>query len=337
MRFQSDLIIPGLETPRFSVVHSSDVSEHASRLRGWALRMEQFSAGRFDGCFAELRLDHVQLIRETTTQALMKQGAAWPGSIILSVPMRASGYGHSNGHVLSYPHPLMSDGGDLPGLLTPKHLEVVSLALDKGWLYGQFRAFGENELVDRLEGVGIRHLRIDATADEILVVQQVFRDVFHACEQQRSPFKFGRSRVELEGTVLRMLAEVLGLGQGTSLRDATSQKKVADRARDFALARRDDPPSVADLCRYVGVSRRNLQCCFQDAFGIAPSQFLRAVRLNAVRRELRALVASGQQVSIGDVAASWGFWHWSCFAGHYRAQFGELPSQTLQNAPVTSI
>jgi AraC family ethanolamine operon transcriptional activator len=40
--------------------------------------------------------------------------------------------------------------------------------------------------------------------------------------------------------------------------------------------------------------------------------------------------ATGRRVSIGDVAASWGFWHWSHFAGKYRELFGELPSQTLQ-------
>ena len=55
------------------------------------------------------------------------------------------------------------------------------------------------------------------------------------------------------------------------------------------------------------------------------------LRLNAVRRELRALAAAGQPVSIGDVAARWGFWHWSRFTENYRLLFGELPSHTVQS------
>jgi AraC family ethanolamine operon transcriptional activator len=37
-------------------------------------------------------------------------------------------------------------------------------------------------------------------------------------------------------------------------------------------------------------------------------------------------------VRIGDVAARWGFWHFSQFSADYRRMFGELPSETLRGA-----
>ena len=86
---------------------------------------------------------------------------------------------------------------------------------------------------------------------------------------------------------------------------------------------------MLDLCNSIGASRRKLQYCFQDALGINPVAYLRAVRLNAVRREL---LAGRPGASVQAVAACWGFWHLSRFSGEYRQLFGELPSQTLRRS-----
>jgi AraC family ethanolamine operon transcriptional activator len=80
---------------------------------------------------------------------------------------------------------------------------------------------------------------------------------------------------------------------------------------------------MLEVCRRVGASRRKLNYCFQEVLGSSPVKYLRAVRLNGVRRELRAGAAAVQ-----DVAARWGFWHLGQFAREYRQQFGELPSET---------
>jgi AraC family ethanolamine operon transcriptional activator len=57
-------------------------------------------------------------------------------------------------------------------------------------------------------------------------------------------------------------------------------------------------------------------------------QYLRAIRLNSARRELRDGNPAIMQVQ--DIAARWGFWHLSHFASDYRTMFGELPSDTLR-------
>ncbi|RML85088.1 Transcriptional regulator, AraC protein, partial [Pseudomonas syringae pv. maculicola] len=67
----------------------------------------------------------------------------------------------------------------------------------------------------------------------------------------------------------------------------TARKKMVDRARDYALAHLDEPLSILDVCNHIGTSRRKLQYCFQETLGINPVAFLRTLRLNAARRELR--------------------------------------------------
>jgi AraC-like DNA-binding protein len=58
--------------------------------------------------------------------------------------------------------------------------------------------------------------------------------------------------------------------------------------------------------------------------------YLRALRLNVVRHELRAVAATA---SVRAIAQRWGFWHTGEFAAAYRRLFGELPSQTRNGRP----
>ena len=99
-------------------------------------------------------------------------------------------------------------------------------------------------------------------------------------------------------------------------------------ARDWA--RQPDggePRDVDALCRHLHVTRRTLQNHFHAVLGQPPADFLKAVRLNACRRALRA-ATPGETVQ--DLAARWGFFHMGHFSQDYKALFGELPSQTLR-------
>ena len=60
--------------------------------------------------------------------------------------------------------------------------------------------------------------------------------------------------------------------------------------------------------------------------GIGPGAYIRTLQLNRVRRDL--LSGDHRGVSIGDIAARYGVWHWSRISLQYRLLFGELPSQT---------
>jgi AraC family ethanolamine operon transcriptional activator len=76
------------------------------------------------------------------------------------------------------------------------------------------------------------------------------------------------------------------------------------------------------------VSRRTLQYSFQEVLGINPVRFLRAMRLNGVRRDLKS--GSRPAASVQDIAARWGFWHLGHFVTDYKRMFGELPSETAR-------
>ena len=66
--------------------------------------------------------------------------------------------------------------------------------------------------------------------------------------------------------------------------------------------------------------------------GLSPKTYLKALKLNEARRELRR--SGSALASVSDVAMRYGFWHLSQFAADYRWLFGELPSETLRKRVV---
>ena len=85
---------------------------------------------------------------------------------------------------------------------------------------------------------------------------------------------------------------------------------------------------INELSQAVGVSERSLRRLFHDRYCLSPKNYLKRIRLNEVRSELKKL--SEHETKVADVANRWGFWHMGQFAADYKLLFGELPSSTLR-------
>ena len=124
--------------------------------------------------------------------------------------------------------------------------------------------------------------------------------------------------------------------------DQPEGRRPLPRVRDCAvrrcLERMDSSDwvslSAPELREAAGVSERTLQYAFRERFGLSPGAFLKARRLAAVRRAL--LTSDRLRAVVGDLAASYGFWHVGQFAADYRRAFGETPSQTLSRTQTLS-
>jgi AraC family ethanolamine operon transcriptional activator len=115
---------------------------------------------------------------------------------------------------------------------------------------------------------------------------------------------------------------------------AQSRLRVIQRTKAYIRSRLDFPITTADLARVSGVSERTLEYSFQEVLGVNPTTYVKAIRLNGVRRALKSGEAGTDTVA--ELAESWGFRHLPRFAGDYQRMFGELPSQTLRRRPTES-
>lgn len=301
-------------------VRSQDIDEHAAHVSGWHLAYDQMSAGLFQGELTEFNLDWMQVMRDRTNQALIKKGSAKPGTIAFSIPVSYTGNFYCGGHTMPEGIALVAHADDLPQLRTPDEMDLIVVAIQQDILERELELHGipfhraHLPKTYRLQGVALPYnLR--------MILDDMERDGTHALPHLSDEAKRHQIRDAIMGQLLDLLPSVQPIELTPSAR-----KRTVDRACEYALSHLDEPLTILDLCRTLGASRRKLQYCFQETLGTNPVAYLRALRLNAARRELRN---GSSPVCVQDVAARWGFWHLSRFSSEYREMFGERPSQTL--------
>jgi len=191
-------------------------------------------------------------------------------------------------------------------------------------------------------------VRFDSEALDALR-QVMFRVLCDAGDAGANGLLSDFQAAHFQDEVLRLLAG--GLLQTANVAPVPALSKphrrwLVDAARQYVLTHRERPIGIPELCGVLRASRRTLQYCFQDIYGMSPQRYLRATRLNGVRRALlqpvgdasaassaadrglpRSAVTPSRQ-TVQEIAAEWGFWHHSQFTADYRQLFGMTPSET---------
>ena len=85
----------------------------------------------------------------------------------------------------------------------------------------------------------------------------------------------------------------------------------------------DNSISIPELCSMVHVSERTLFDAFKEKYKVAPSSYIKAYRLNEVKKK----IYTSQNMSISEIAGIYHFWHLSQFSQDFKRQFGILPSE----------
>ncbi|PRH80389.1 AraC family transcriptional regulator [Streptomyces solincola] len=86
---------------------------------------------------------------------------------------------------------------------------------------------------------------------------------------------------------------------------------------------------LAEIAAAAFVTERAIQYALRHQVSITPLGYLRRLRLERVRTQLRA--ADPRTANIGAIAASWGSVHQGRSAAAYREVYGVPPSQTLHS------
>lgn len=306
-------------------VQSVDVEQHVKHLAQFQWRYDQLSGGVFNARLAELVMPRIRVFREQITRSTQQHGAPPPGSIAIGLP-------------LSEAHPLWMNGmrvvGSRVGLTYDGEVELCT-APDCELGFVVVDAAVIEDTLQRTDSHMAGYVQGRAAVIQLpQASEQALRQLMSMVHGN-----FGVPPEALHCDEARRLVEdqfilelVDALSAATTLpeeRNALLRKRVVDRARDLMLGSPESPLSILEVCQRVGASRRKLNYCFQEVLGTTPVAYMRAIRLNGVRRELLAADEGGR---VYDIAVRWGFWHFSQFSVDYKRQFGELPSRTLQRA-----
>jgi AraC family ethanolamine operon transcriptional activator len=302
------------------VASSDDVDQQAGLLRGWNQSYAQMSAGRFFGTVSEVLLEDSRVFSEFTGQTLLQSGVLPSGLVAIGLPVDMRGpavFCGMEDHVEAL-HVFSGTNGF--EFYSPSELTMAGLVVPHEALSNLLSDAEREHFLTNFGAAGLA--RVDAKA--ATTMRGFVKGVLDLAETAPHLLQNPAIMATLHSGLLSNVAAVLDASSDLSPDQVGPARRwaVVARAREAVLGRPDSPTSIAELCRIVGVSRRTLQYCFQDVLNVSPAAFLRAVRLNGVRRMMRVAP------SVTEAAAYWGFWHFGHFARDYSAMFGELPSQT---------
>jgi AraC family ethanolamine operon transcriptional activator len=306
-----------------------DIDEQAAALDGWNQQYLQLSAGVFRGAVQRLQLDGVGLFIEDLQQVVHQTGHVRPQVVALGVPVLLQGDSRFCGQADNTSALHVFSGSEGFEFRSPQRHIMLGIEVDA--------ALFESHMNDTLQGEATSfasHARLhvgDAAA--IAELRSFLLALFAGAAQQSTLLQPEGQRLDVRDQLLDRLAAVLAPAsdppdpacvQREGMAVGAARNALAERARQLVASRLDQPPTVAELCQLLGVSRRTLQTCFQATWGMGPLAWLKTLRLNVVRRRL--MTAD----SVTEAATQLGFWHFGHFADDYRTLFGELPSQTLR-------
>lgn len=302
-----------------------DADEQAACLTDWGQCYEQMSRGSFDGHFESYGFDGIELFREESNQVVQQYGRSQSGTMTMAALLAPAAEGRFCGAPVGAYHYLFLRGGKEFHFRTPQRVALAAVTVDLERFGAYCQRVGELPPPRACVDNGL--VRKAATDDLGALLTSLMQSIRQSPDMLR------------HATLRRCLAEGLHSALlGTCSRPeaagrdltASTRQYVVNKARDYMREHVEAPITVSDLCAHIRVSRRTLQYAFQDVLDTNPARYLRNMRLNGARREIRR--QTDAHTPLADIAARWGFWHPSRFAAEYRSLFGELPSQTLKSA-----
>ena len=318
------------EASLYSLVRreTRDADEQAACLRDWDQIYEQLSPGQFEGRFMEIWFRGIQLFREVTNRSVHEEGMMRAGDRVLGVPVSMQGQGYFCGRPISPDAIMTMRGGDALDFRAPERFDVVAVSIPVAVLTQYARDIEQRNIEQELRNMPViqpSKAHVDAFRGFLLTALE---------SVSRTPAMLQHAAMQkgLEHALLSSVVGIVGRGEDPARATAspTARHAVVSRAQEYMREHVEEPLTVEDLCRVLGVSRRTLQYSFQEVLQLNPVSYLRAMRLTGARRMLKS--ADAARESVQDIAARWGFWHLSHFATDYRRMFGELPSETLRGS-----
>ena len=306
-----------------------DSDEHAEALSTWDQVYDQLSPGAFEGSLVDVWFKGLQIFRETTNRAVSQCGTSWDGCYVVGIPVSMKGAGLFSKQVLTENSIFTFHSEQEFSLTAPEGFDVLALAIPEAAVIEAMQP-GSPEDLQKLFPRSPTVMR--AATSQLDELRNCLLSIFDPGNFEPELLAYPQVQKAMSSAIIGHLTEVLSSATQAPLpsRSFNGRCQVVKEATSYALAHTAEPVTVADLCLKLNISRRMLNYCFMDVLATNPVQYLRSLRLNGVRRDLRQ--PDNTPGSISDLAYKWGFWHLPRFASEYRALFGELPSETARNS-----
>jgi AraC family ethanolamine operon transcriptional activator len=319
---------PGIST-RNATIHAAYLSfdnleELADATSGWEFDWRQLDRGPLKASLLQAEAPSTLVSQFRTSRKFHQRGVSPPGMRTFGIvgvhssPVEWKGRKWSKNQIEVFPTTDLYEAVSQPGFQG----DGVSIPEDR--IRSTAETLGLPDPLERLPE-GSCFVETDPRRMETLrrSLDSLYSTVSTRGQSTLSELACSEMEFEIHSALVSALAS--GLDANFQSPPPTVRSRALRLALEYIEASADIAPTVQDICLASGVSYRTLNYAFLDRFGVTPKQYLQAIRLDGVRKDLRKL---GPHHAITDAANTWGFWHMGQFAADYRRQFGELPSET---------
>jgi len=302
-----------------------DVNQHAHSLQNWPQEYAQLSSGKFEGFLEDIQLDSVRVFRERMKQSVVQNTHTPTGKISLMIPhhMDVSDTSEQARQIMADGVTLLPYESDF-AFVGPAELDYSIISIDDERLQNLLSPETYLRLIGFKKSHGVKTDSVTLTKLRhhlaLLVGQLTANESALSATQNQQRLKAVEDHIILIALTLYEPDET-GISQPKRL--GNQHNYIVQRCHDYVTSSEGSCASVVDICESLHIPHRTLNYSFHKTTGTSPMQYLRAVKLNAARREL---LQSG--FSITDIAANYGFFHMGYFSQEYRRLFGETPSMT---------
>ena len=294
----------------------NDFDHYDEMVNNWELEFNLLSKNNFQAYLNKFSSDVFSLLRTKFHGIIDQNGLTPAGFITIGIPINYdSNYFWLNRRV---------SGKDM--LIFPK-----SRTLD-GISYNGFDNYvisiEKNLFFQTIENLGYKNCkRIFNGREQILTLTKNFSRHFHLMADY-----FLKTRVTTQvahnimiNNIIHTILKYIENSNESIILIPQKKKDIALRkAVDIINTQLEDIQSMQQLCKLTGVSERTLQYAFNDKYRVTPGEYIKAVRLSNVKRELQ--LSEGKEQNISYIAGKYNFWHMGQFAQDFKKQFGVLPS-----------
>ena len=145
----------------------------------------------------------------------------------------------------------------------------------------------------------------------------------------RCPYQGTLRQFYLEGKSLELIAlyfsELIDPSGGPTVSIKRKDVDGLHQAKSILLQKMDDPPSLPELAKQVGLNERKLQQGFQELFGTTVFGVLHDYRMEQARQLLET-----DQMTVSAIASAVGISHRGYFATAFKRKFGTTPRDYLK-------
>ncbi|KPJ92091.1 MAG: hypothetical protein AMJ53_10090 [Gammaproteobacteria bacterium SG8_11] len=310
---------------------SHDFDELRISLERWDQSYRQLNGGAFYGGLNYIAIDDLEVFDIRWGTVINYRGLTPKGTVGFGLPVSISGETRYLGRPFTINELLIQHSGSEGDLIGSQNFKLWVLTVSEQRLLNRLAHLSGKEPSQILA----KKSKVYLTDKMATILRAKFYQILHR--------SFSSDINEFAATlaVRKMGEELLDLVANACCREDFSkptlrlsrQRQLVRKVEEYILNYPDKTLRTSDICQYMGVSERSLRDAFAHCTGINLSSYLRALRLNQVRAELKILAP---HVLIRDVAFDWGFTHMGQFSADYKRLFGETPSRTCGSVKLKS-